>query len=355
MGIVEGIINFLDRLGGKTLEVVEIPTRRISTEGMSIRERLELLKKMREEIEKEKESEEEKLIEDTIEWREKTLRHISLSERIADGVLKYLKGPVSSLSSSIKGLDIDLYRANINMSRERYVALMLGVAILVGIFSFAFSLILYLPIDISILVSLLGFIGGFWYMRYYPRVVWRRRVAEVEKALPYVLRHIASLLSAGIGIAEAFVSVAKADYGVISEEFYLIVQDMHKGASFEDALSKFEMKMASENVTRVTKQILRAIKFGGNLADILYKMADEFAFEYRLKLMEYVQKINGLSFVYMFLSVIMPTLFIVVILAGSILSRTLVISIPGLVAIMLFAFPMLSLIMITMIKRAEPR
>ncbi|ASJ16652.1 type II secretion protein F [Thermococcus chitonophagus] len=354
MGLVSSFLEFLEKLGGKTIEVTEAPIRRLPKREMSIRDRLELLKQMREQIEKEREAEEERIIEEAIEWREKVIQK-PLSERIAEGVLKYFRGPVESLSKSIKGLELDLYRANISMSKEKYVALMLGVGIISGIVGFAFSVAIMLPWDLSILLGVAGFILGFFYMRVYPKMVWRRRVEDVERALPYVLRHMASLLSAGVGIAEAMVSVAKSDYGVISEEFNLIIQDMHKGASFEDALSRFEERMASDNVTKVVKQILRAIKFGGNLADILYKMADEFAFEYRIKLMDYVQKINGISFVYMFMSVVMPTLLIVAILAGSLMSRRLIISISGLAVLMLFAFPALSTIIVIMIKRAEPR
>ena len=354
MGIISVFIEFLEKLGGKTIEVTEAPIRKIPRREMSIKDRLELLKQMREQIEKEKEEEEERIIEEAIEWREKVITK-PLSERIAEGVLKYFRGPVESLSRSIKGLELDLYRANISMSKEKYVALMLGVGIIAGIISFVLSIVILLPWDISILIGMAGFILGFMYMRFYPKILWRRRVEDVEKALPYVLRHMASLLSAGVGIAEAMVSVAKSDYGVISEEFNLIIQDMHKGASFEDALSRFEERMASDSVTKVVKQILRAIKFGGDLADILYKMADEFAFEYRIKLMDYVQKINGIAFVYMFMSVVMPTLLIVAILAGSLLSKRLIIPISGLAVLMLLAFPLLSTIIVVMIKRAEPR
>ncbi|AEH24713.1 type II secretion system F family protein [Pyrococcus yayanosii] len=353
MAIKKKITNFLEKLGGKTIEVAEKPIRRIPR-SMPIAERLQLLKKMQEEIQKEREKKEEEILEETIEWREKELQR-PFSERFADAMLKYFRGPVESLSKSIKGLDVDLYRANMRMSRERYVALMLGVAIFAAIFGFLVGFLLYMPIDLSILLGLLGFIGGFMYMRYYPKIVWRRRVEEVERALPYVLRHMAALLNAGVGIAEALLSVANADYGAISEEFELMIRDMHGGASFEDAITRFEERMGSESVSRVVKQMLRAIKFGGNLADVLYKMAEDFSFEYRIKLMEYVQKVNGLAFIYMFLTVVMPTLMVVAILAASLMAKALVITIPALAVILLFAFPSLSFIMVMMIKRAEPR
>ncbi|ASJ11419.1 type II secretion system F family protein [Thermococcus thioreducens] len=354
MGVVKVITDFLERLGGKTVEVAEKPIRRIP-QGKSVQERLRALKELQKEIQKEKtEAEKEKELEEILEWRKKEMQR-PFSERLADTVLRYFKGPVEALTNSLRGLDQDLYRASILMPQEKYVALMLAVAIFAGIFGFLFAYLLYVPVDMSALVGFLGFVGGFMYMRYYPRMVWKRRVVEVERAMPYALRHMASLLSAGVGISEALLSVARADYGVISEEFELILRDMRTGSSFEDALTKFDEKMGSENVSRVVKQILRAMKFGGNLSEILYKMAEDFAFEYRMKLVEYVQRVNGIAFIYMFLTIVMPTMFVVGILAGSVMAQQLIMPPETLAVILLFAFPALSFIVVNMIKKGEPR
>ncbi|ASJ15204.1 type II secretion system F family protein [Thermococcus radiotolerans] len=354
MGVVKAITDFLERLGGKTVEVAEKPIRRIP-QGKSVQERLRALKELQKEIEKERaEEEKEKEIEEILEWRKKEIQK-PFSERLAETVLRYFKGPVQSLTNSLKGLDQELYRASILMPQEKYVALMLAVAVFAGIFGFLFAYLLYIPLDMSALVGFLGFVGGFMYMRYYPRMVWKRRVVEVERAMPYALRHMASLLSAGVGISEALLSVARADYGVISEEFELILRDMRTGSSFEDALTKFDEKMGSENVSRVVKQILRAIKFGGNLSEILYKLAEDFAFEYRMKLIEYVQRVNGIAFIYMFMTIVMPTMFVVGILAGSVMAQQLVLPPETLAVILLFAFPALSFIVVNMIKKGEPR
>nr|WP_206204702.1 type II secretion system F family protein [Thermococcus sp. MAR1] len=344
----------MERLGGKTVEVAEKPLRRIP-QGKSVQERLRALKELQKEIEKGRaEEEREKEIEEILEWRKKEIQK-PFSERLAETVLRYFKGPVQSLTNSLKGLDQELYRASILMPQEKYVALMLAVAVFAGIFGFLFAYLLYIPLDMSALVGFLGFVGGFMYMRYYPRMVWKRRVVEVERAMPYALRHMASLLSAGVGISEALLSVARADYGVISEEFELILRDMRTGSSFEDALTKFDEKMGSENVSRVVKQILRAIKFGGNLSEILYKLAEDFAFEYRMKLIEYVQRVNGIAFIYMFMTIVMPTMFVVGILAGSVMAQQLIMPPETLAVILLFAFPALSFIVVNMIKKGEPR
>ena len=354
MGIIDAFSNFLERLGGKTIEVAEKPLTRLP-EGKSVSERLKILKELQKEIEAEQEeTRREKELETVIEWRKQEISK-PFSERLAEAMLRYFRRPVEGLTKSLKGLDEDLYRASILMPKDRYVALMLAVSMFSGIFLLLVAYLLYQPIEISLLVGLLGFMGGFFYMRYYPKMVWKRRVAEVERALPYALRHMAALLSAGVGISEALLSVAKADYGVISEEFDLVVRDMKTGASFEDALSRFDEKLGSENVSRVVKQILRAVKFGGDLSDILYKLAEDFSFEYRMKLVEYVQKVNGVAFIYMFLTIVMPTMFIVGILAGSVMAQALIMPIETLALVMLMAFPTISLIIINMIKKAEPR
>nr|WP_206205278.1 type II secretion system F family protein [Thermococcus sp. GR6] len=345
----------MERLGGKTIEVTEKPIRRIP-KGKSVQERLRALKELQKEIEKERTEvvDKEKEIEEILEWRKQEIQK-PFSERLAETMLRYFRGPIESLTSFFKGLDQDLYRASILMPKDKYVALMLGVAIFSGIFGFLFSYLIYMPIDTSILIGILGFIGGFIYMRQYPKMVWKRRVVEVERAMPYALRHMASLLSAGVGISEAILSVARADYGVISEEFELILRDMRTGSSFEEALTKFDEKMGSENVSRVVKQILRAVKFGGNLSEVLYKMAEDFAFEYRMKLIEYVQRVNGIAFIYMFITIVMPTMFVVGILAGSVMAQALIMPPETLAVILLFAFPALSFIIVNMIKKGEPR
>ena len=352
--LVDKILDILEGLGGRTLEVAEIPVKKVP-KGKSVQERLRALKELQKEvITEQKEVEKEKQIEEILEWRKQEIQK-PFSERLAEVMLKYFSGPIKTVSGFFRGLEYDLYRANMIMSKEKYVALTIMMSFFMMIFGMVVGYLLYFPLTTSVLLGVVTFFGTLMYLRQYPRIVWKKRVAEVEKAMPYALRHMASLLRAGVGISEALLSVAKADYGVISEEFELILRDMRTGSSFEDALSRFEEKMASENISRVVKQILRAIKFGGNLSDILYKLAEDFAFEYRMKLIEYVQKVNGMAFIYMFLTIVVPTMLVVGIIAGSIMSQVLILDVESMVVLMWFAFPALSFIMVTMIKKGEPR
>ncbi|HIH73012.1 MAG TPA: type II secretion system F family protein, partial [Thermococcaceae archaeon] len=65
--------------------------------------------------------------------------------------------------------------------------------------------------------------------------------------------------------------------------------------------------------------------------------------------------VNGVAFVYMFITIIMPTLFVVAILAASLMNRGLAMPVEGLAVILLFGFPAISTLVVFMIKRSEPR
>ncbi|MDK2854712.1 MAG: archaeal flagellar protein FlaJ, partial [Thermococcaceae archaeon] len=120
MGIKEKILGFFERLGEKTIEVSERPISRIPR-TLTLQERLQLLKKLQEEVSQEREEKYEKELEEIVEWRKKELGK-SFTHRFSEFMLRHFKGPVESFTRSIKGLDYDLLRANIKMSKEQFVA-----------------------------------------------------------------------------------------------------------------------------------------------------------------------------------------------------------------------------------------
>lgn len=70
-----GFIEFLEKLGGKTLEVAEKPMRRLP-EGKNVQERLKALKELQKELEREKEQKDERetFIEAVIEQRKEEVQ-----------------------------------------------------------------------------------------------------------------------------------------------------------------------------------------------------------------------------------------------------------------------------------------
>jgi flagellar protein FlaJ len=309
--------------------------------------RLEFLREeeLREEMRAEEEEE---------RWEEREELKRPLSERLSDVFYGVLKKPAERMVTSFKGLGTDLYRANMDIAPERYVAFVIGMGIIVGIAGILLTLLMRIPPIFSILAGFLGFLFTFAIGKSYPRRRAFARATDVNRLIPYALRHMATQLSSGIGLPESMVSVSRAGYGALSEEFERSIHDMNTGMSMEEALAAMDARVNSEPLTRAIRQILRTLRTGGDLSRTLNVLADETAFEMRMKLRDYVQSLNLMTMIYMFASAVVPSMLMVVIMimgargGGGMSPQTAGMLYLVLIPFMLFYF-------VFMIKRFEPR
>lgn len=275
------------------------------------------------------------------------------SQRVTDFLTSPFKRPAQKLVSSFTGLERDLYRANMKISPEVFVALILALTLLVGIPVFMFST-LFLPFPINLPVGMFVFVFIFMYARNYPRKRALARVIDINRKLPYVLRHLSTSLNSGVGLPEAIVSVSQADYGALSEEFGRVVQDVKAGMSLDEALARMDERVESLPLRRSIRQIRRTLQTGGDLAKILTSMANETAFELRMKLRDYTQSLNLFGLMYMFASSVLPAMLII---AFTVMGRIGAAALPPeLISMMLiFLLPMLLMFLLLTIKRMEPK
>lgn len=275
------------------------------------------------------------------------------SERVTQFLVSPFKKPAQRLVGSFAGLERDLYRANMKISPEVFVALTLALTLLVGIPIFLFSMF-FLPFPVNLPIGVFGFVFVFMYLRNYPRKRALARVIDINRKLPYVLRHLSTSLNSGVGLPEAIVSVSQADYGALSEEFARVVQDVKAGMSLEEALARLDERVESLALRRAIRQIRRTLQTGGDLAKILTSMANETAFELRMKLRDYTQSLNLFGLMYMFASSVLPAMLII---AFTVMGRIGAAALPPAVISMMliFVLPMLLLFLVLTIKRMEPK
>ena len=206
----------------------------------------------------------------------------------------------------------------------------------------------------AILAGFMGFLFTFAIGKSYPRRRAFARSVEVNRMLPYALRHMATQLTSGIGLPETMVSVSTADYGALSEEFGRTIHDVNAGMSMEEALEALDQRVNSEPLRRAIRQILRTLRTGGDLSRTLNVLADETAYEMRMKLRDYVQSLNLMTMIYMFASAVVPSMLMVVLMimssrgGGGMPPQTAGVLYLVLLPFMLFYF-------VFMIKRFEPR
>ncbi len=297
-------------------------------------------------------TEEEKLDE---EWEKKDIRVKRASyERLSRVFFRLFERPAQRLANFFKGMEHDLYSADLKISPERYIAMMMGISLVTTVLTVSVMIILNVFFLFVILGSSLAFIFSMFFMRTQPKRRARARVVEVNRSLPYALRHMGTQLSSGIGLPETITSVSRADYGILSDEFGKIIRDANAGMSFEEALTAMDNRIESEPLRRATRQIQRTLRTGGDLAKTLSILADETAFELRMKLRDYTQSLNMLTMIYMFVSAVIPAMLMVTISISSSGGRG-GISPQAAGVIYLILLPFLLFYFVVMIKRFEPR
>lgn len=318
--------------------------------GVSLSERLRELKRLGERGPEE----EEALWEEEEEWEEirEELRR-PVSDRLADVFSGPFKSPANYLTGFFSGLEEDLSKAHMRVSAERYVRFLLGVGFIVGVFAFFFFWLMVWPPFPSLLAADGLFLLTVFVGRVHLKARIRGRVKEVNQEIPYALRHMATQLSSGIGLPETMTSVSRADYGALTEEFRRALRDMRAGVSMSNALASIRDRVDSDPLKRAIRQMRRTLRTGGNLARTLNIMAEEAAFDLRMKLRDYTESLNMLTMIYMFASAVIPSLLIVVIVVMRFMGGGLI-PLELVVVLYLFLFPFILIYLVIFFKRMEP-
>ena len=187
-----------------------------------------------------------------------------------------------------------------------------------------------------------------------PNIKKGSRSNEASRELPFALRQMATELRAGIGMHDSMRSVALSGYGPLSEEFARALEEIKYGETTEKALLDMSERIDSEGLRRAIYQITRTLTSGGDLAKTLNVIAEDTAYELRMKLKDYAQKLNSFTMIYMFVAILGPVITMIMLIAASTVMGAIL---PPMVLLLLylFLFPMIVGFMAFMIKRLEPQ
>jgi flagellar protein FlaJ len=187
-----------------------------------------------------------------------------------------------------------------------------------------------------------------------PRMRQGRKSSDAARELPFALRQMATELRAGIGLHDSMRSIAMSGYGPLSEEFSRALEEIRYGETTEKALMDMSERINSEGLERAIYQITRTLTSGGDLAKTLSVIADDTAYELRMKLKDYAQKLNSFTMIYMMVAILAPVIAMVMLIAASTVMGALLPPVLLLI-VYLFFFPAIVAFMAFMIKRLEPQ
>jgi flagellar protein FlaJ len=210
------------------------------------------------------------------------------------------------ISKRVPGLKADLAQAKIDLDLREYLSIVLITAMFY-LFLFLFlliflSLILNInlfPINLllPVVAAALMFVSGL----FYPRVVARRRMRQLEKNLVPALRHLLIEVKSGVPLFNAMAGITKG-YGEVSE------------------LNAAVKRNPSFSFRRGIWQISNAITSGADVGDALEAIIEDLTKEQVTSIRRYGQELNPWTLIYMVAAVIIPSLgvtFLVVISAFS--------------------------------------
>lgn len=274
-------------------------------------------------------------------------------------------GPLNSVASllakmpSANNLRNTLDSAEIYLSVEAYLVVVASVSLMLSlVFLLLFGLLGLALLDvqlaalspvIAICIFGLGALGGL----IYPSVKAGERASDIDRTLPFALRQLSTQVRAGVSFYKALVSISNSKYGVLSSEIRIVIRDMDSGLSTEEALMHLHARTKSEGLRKAIMQIIRSMRTGGNLSQIISDIADDVSFETRMSIRDFTEKLNFINIIYIMVSVVAPVALAIMsaimqipIFAGGIPPVFILIGFMGVLFVMF--------IILFVIKRIEP-
>lgn len=222
---------------------------------------------------------------------------------------KPLSNLISKLSFS-KKIGLYLYSANMPYSAQQWLALTTIVSLVTAIISLialiGITFMQNFPAHLPVLVAVLVFVFTLAVMLLIPKRAAEIRGAKIGTELPFALRQMATELKAGIGFYRTMQTIASADYGALSEEFSRVMVDIEEGTDTKVALRRLALRTQSKALRNALMHMIRALKTGGNLSEIMEEIAEDVSFELRMNIRDFAQKMNFFGIIFIFIVIIMP-------------------------------------------------
>ncbi len=113
--------------------------------------------------------------------------------------------------------------------------------------------------------------------------LWRKNVQGMENLIPDFLERMAGINQVGLTIAQAISIMVNTNLGLLSYEIKRIKRDIDWGASFSDALVRFEDRIRTPLISRTVTLITKASQMSGSISDVLTIAASDAKMSYILK------------------------------------------------------------------------
>ncbi len=181
------------------------------------------------------------------------------------------------------------------------VSLLVLVAIRKGLLTFNLLEILVLMVTLVPVIYLVYFIN-------YPKLQATRRRSKLDETVVFAIREIMIKVGSGVPIFNALLDVSNSDYGLVSEEFKIAVEEIQSGIPQEVALQNLSKRVPSQSLRRAVDILVNAIKSGSDVHGTLILINDMLIKKQQSDMKTYAAELTPMSMAYMLVSVVLPSL-----------------------------------------------
>lgn len=226
------------------------------------------------------------------------------------------RGITGKISNLFPQLNINLKKTDVRVDGADYIAAAIINSVIWGLLIFIFLFVLLLAVGEEYNKILLISFGSFAFAFFlffivlllYPGILAGKRAENIDKDLVYALKDMLLEVSAGSSLYDAILTVAKSDYGVVSDEFALIIKKVDTGVPLDEAMEDLALRTSSEYLRNAIWQTINALKAGSNIEGTLREIVKTLIADQRNKIRNYAQELNVLSLIYMLFAVVIPTI-----------------------------------------------
>lgn len=237
------------------------------------------------------------------------------------------------LAGLFPGLEYDLKLAGSELEVGEYIVASLANALIWAVLMFVLIFVLFLsrgmltPKDVAgafaspdafaaaavehnllFLPPIISLVLFFIFFTRYPRIVAGKLVESVDRDLIYALKDLMLQISSGVSLFNAMLNVSRSGYGLVSEEFAKVVQDISTGEAQDKALEKMALRTESEFLRRTIWQIVTALKAGASLQGALASVVQALHQYQSQNVKAYIQELNLWILLYIIVAVAIPSL-----------------------------------------------
>ena len=142
-------------------------------------------------------------------------------------------------------------------------------------------------------VALVALVVGAWLPKLYVNFKAMRRIRALEAQLPGAIDHLTRAVRAGHPLSAGFKMLAEESEEPLVSEFRAVFEEQRFGLPFEEALMSFADRVDLTDVRILITAILVQRAVGGNLAEILEKVADTMRVRFSVRRQVRVYTVQG--------------------------------------------------------------